>query len=490
MTTSTPPSGRGNGMHHRHIYLDGTWTPPTSTEVIDVIEAATETVIGSVPDGTPQDVDAAVGAARRAFPGWADTPAPRRAAQLREVADALERRGPHLAELITREVGTPIGFAHMAQVGLAVLAFRIAAEVGESYPYERGQPQSLVLREPFGVVAAITPWNYPLFQVAAKAAYALAAGNTLVLKPSEVAPLSVYALTEIMDEVGLPPGVFNLVSGTGPVVGQALAAHPDVDFVSFTGSTDVGRTVTRTAAGTIKRIALELGGKSPTVVLPDADLADVVPRAVASAFLNNGQTCCALTRLVVPRGRKDEVERAAREAAEATRVGDPLLPTTQLGPLVSAQQRERVRRHIRRAQEQGATLLTGGAEPPEGLPHGYYVRPTVLSDVTTAMDVQHEEVFGPVLVIEYYDDDHDDGHEDEAVALANATPYGLAAAVWSADRDRAVGVARRIRAGQVEVNGGTFNPRAPFGGYKQSGNGREHGVFGLEEFLETKSVQL
>ncbi|WP_329403628.1 aldehyde dehydrogenase family protein [Streptomyces melanogenes] len=484
MTTPTPPSGRGNGMHHRHIYLDGTWTASTSHTVIDVIEPATEQVIGSVPSGTPQDVDAAVRAARRAFPGWSDTPAQRRCAYLREVADALERRGPHLAELIAREVGTPVGFARIAQVGLAVLAFRTAAEVGASYPYEHGQANSLVLREPFGVVGAITPWNYPLYQVAAKAAYALAAGNTVVLKPSEVAPLSVWELAAVMDEVGLPAGVFNLVGGLGPVVGEALAAHPDVDFVSFTGSTEVGRQVSRTAAATVKRVGLELGGKSPTVLLPDADPADVVPRAVAAAFLNNGQTCCALTRLVVPRDRKEEVERAAAKAAEATRVGDPLDPATQLGPLVSAAQRDRVRGHVQRAQEQGATLVTGGVEPPEDQPCGYYVRPTVLSDVTTAMDVQHEEVFGPVLVIECYDD------EEEAVELANATPYGLAAAVWSADRDRALAVARRIRAGQVEVNGGGFNPRAPFGGYKQSGNGREHGVFGLEEFLEVKSVQL
>lgn len=483
MTTPTPPSGRGTDMHHRHLYIDGAWTTSTSRTDIDVIESATEKVIGSAPGGTPEDVDSAVYAARRAFTGWAGTPAQHRAAYLRTVADGIERRGPELAELITREVGTPIGFARMAQVGLAALAFRTAAEVGESYPYEQHRAPSLLIREPFGVVGAITPWNYPLYQVAAKAAYALAAGNTVVLKPSELAPLSVFALTGIIEEAGLPAGVFNLVSGVGAVVGQALAAHPDVDFLSFTGSTEVGKTVSRAAAGTVKRVGLELGGKSPTVMLPDAEVSQVVPRAVAAAFLNNGQTCCALTRLVVPRARKEEVERAAAQAAGAMRVGDPLLPATQLGPLISAGQRDRVRRHIQRAQGQGATLITGGAEPLQDLPHGYYVRPTVLSDVTTAMDAQHEEIFGPVLVIECYDD------EDEAVTLANATPYGLAAAVWSADPDRALAVARRIRAGQVEINGGGFNPRAPFGGYKQSGNGREHGVFGLEEFLEVKSVQ-
>ncbi|MFI1105720.1 aldehyde dehydrogenase family protein [Streptomyces melanogenes] len=488
MTTPTRPTGRGTGMHHRHIYLDGAWTASTGRCVIDVVEPATEKVIGSAPGGTPEDVDAAVRAARRAFAGWAETPAVERAAYLRRIAEGIERRAPDLAELIAREVGTPIGFARLAQVGLAALAFRTAAEVGEAYPYEQTQGPSLLIREPFGVVGAITPWNYPLFQVAAKAAYALAAGNTVVLKPSEAAPLSVFVLAEIMDEAGLPAGVVNLVSGTGPVAGQALATHPDVDFVSFTGSTAVGRTITRAAADTVKRVALELGGKSPTVLLADADVADVVPRAVAAAFVNNGQTCCALTRLVVPRSRKGEVERAAAKAAESTQVGHPLLPGTQLGPLVSAGQRDRVLRHVRRALGQGATLITGGAEPPEDQPYGYYVRPTVLSDVTTAMDVQHEEVFGPVLVIECYEDDAD--ADAEAVALANATPYGLAAAVWSADRDRALAVARRIRAGQVEVNGGGFNPRAPFGGYRQSGNGREHGVFGLEEFLEVKSVQL
>ncbi|MEU5432014.1 aldehyde dehydrogenase family protein [Streptomyces sp. NPDC020719] len=474
-----------NHEHVRdHIYVDGAWIPSHGSRTIDVVDPTTEQPIGRVPDGTPKDVDAAVRAARRAFPDWSRTPAETRARYLREVADGLERRAPELAALIAREVGTPIAFARMAQVGLAVLTFRTAAEVGGSYSYERREANSLIVREGVGVVGAITPWNYPLHQAAAKVAYALAAGSTVVLKPSEVAPLSAWVLAEAIDEAGVPAGVFNLVSGTGPVVGEAIAGHRDVDLVSFTGSTAVGRRISKVAADTVKRVTLELGGKSPTVLLADADPAAVVPRAVAGAFLNNGQTCCALTRLLVPRALKHRVERMAKAGAEATVIGDPSQPTTQLGPLVSHTQRERVRGHVEHAVEQGATLLCGGTQPPEGLSHGYFVRPTVLTDVTPAMDVHHDEVFGPVLVIEAYDD------EDHAVRLANDTDYGLAAAVWSADPARALAVARRIRAGQVEVNGAPFNPRAPFGGYGQSGNGREHGVFGLEEFLETKSIQL
>ncbi|MER6547282.1 aldehyde dehydrogenase family protein [Streptomyces sp. NPDC001250] len=470
-------------LHHQKIYVDGSWTRSYGGETIDVVNPTTEEVIGSVPQGTAEDVDAAVGAARRAFPGWAGTSPARRAAYLNRVGERLREDSLELAELITRDVGTPLAFSHAAQIPLPILTFHQAARIAVEFPYERRAGSSLIVREPFGVVAAITPWNYPLHQIAAKVAYALAAGNTVVLKPSEVAPLGAWELAAIFDDIGLPPGVFNMVSGTGPVVGEALAAHPGVDVLSFTGSTEVGKRIGRLAASTVKRVALELGGKSPSVLLPDADPAQAVPHAVTSAFLNNGQTCCALTRLVVPRSRLAEVERVAEQAAAAVTVGDPMSFDTGLGPLASRAQRDRVRRHLVQAQKEGARFVTGGTEPPDGLSRGYFVRPTILSDVTPWMAVHHQEVFGPVLAIESYDT------VAEAVQLANDTDYGLAAAVWSEHRDRALTVARQIRAGQIEINGAGLNPTAPFGGYKQSGNGREHGVFGLEEFLEVKSLQ-
>jgi acyl-CoA reductase-like NAD-dependent aldehyde dehydrogenase len=342
----------------------------------------------------------------------------------------------------------------------------------------------LIVREPVGVVGCITPWNYPLHQIAAKVAPALAAGCTVVLKPSEVAPLNAFILAEIIDEIGLPSGVFNLVTGSGPVVGEAIAAHPGVDMVSFTGSTRAGRRVTELAAETVKRVALELGGKSPNIILEDADLSKAIPAGVSAAYLNSGQTCSALTRMIVPRSKLEEVERLAVAAAESHTPGDAFADGTRLGPLVSATQRERVRGYIQKGIDEGAKLLTGGVEAPEGLDKGYFVRPTVFSNVTPGMTIEQEEIFGPVLSIIPYDT------EEEAIKIANDTIYGLAGGVWSGDADHAKAVARQIRAGQVEVNGGSFNPLAPFGGYKQSGNGREYGRFGLEEFLEVKSMQL
>jgi aldehyde dehydrogenase (NAD+) len=334
------------------------------------------------------------------------------------------------------------------------------------------------------VVGAITPWNYPLNQIGAKVAPALAAGCTVVLKPSEVVPLNAFILAEVIEAVGLPPGVFNLVTGIGPVVGEAIAGHPGVDLVSFTGSTRAGRRVSEVAAATVKQVAMELGGKSPNVLLEDADFARAVPDGVAKCFLNSGQTCSALTRMLVPRERLAGVEELAVAAAEAFTPGDPLAPERRLGPLVSATQRERVRGYIAKGEAEGAKLLTGGAEPPEGLPRGYFVRPTVFSDVTPEMTIAREEIFGPVLVIMPYDG------EDDAVRIANATEYGLAGGVWAGDEERAIAVAKRLRTGQIEINGGAFNPAAPFGGYGQSGHGRENGRFGLEEMLQTKSLQL
>ncbi|MGH9017330.1 MAG: aldehyde dehydrogenase family protein, partial [Acidimicrobiales bacterium] len=330
---------------------------------------------------------------------------------------------------------------------------------------------------------AITPWNYPLHQIAAKVAPALAAGCTVVLKPSEVAPLNAFILAEIIDEVGLPAGVFNLVTGVGPVVGEAIAAHPLVDMVSFTGSTRAGKRVMELAAQGVKRVALELGGKSPNVILDDADFEKAIPAGVAAAYMNSGQTCSALTRMIVPRSRLAEAEELAVKTAETYTTGDPFDATTRLGPLVSATQRERVRGYIHKGESEGATLLTGGADSPEGLESGYFVRPTVFSNVTTDMTIAQEEIFGPVLSIMPSDT------EEEAIRIANDTIYGLAGGVWAGDKEHAEKVARQVRAGQVEVNGGGFNATAPFGGYKQSGIGRELGKFGLEEFLEVKSLQ-
>ena len=364
------------------------------------------------------------------------------------------------------------------------MTFGSMAQIVDGFPFEEQVGNSAIVREPVGVVGAITPWNYPLHQIAAKVAPALAAGCTVVLKPSEVAPLNAFILAEIIDEVGLPHGVFNLVTGVGPVVGEAIAAHPDVDMVSFTGSTRAGRRVSELASQTVKRVALELGGKSPNVILDDADLERAVVDGVGKCYLNSGQTCSALTRMIVPRSKLGEVEAIAAKAAETYTTGDPFDSGTRLGPLVSAVQRERVRNYINKGVEEGARLVTGGAEAPEGLDRGYFVRPTVFSDVRTDMTIAQEEIFGPVLAIIPYDT------EDEAVEIANDTIYGLAGGVWSGDPERAKAVARRIRTGQVEVNGGSFNPMAPFGGYKQSGHGRELGKFGLEEYLEVKSLQL
>jgi acyl-CoA reductase-like NAD-dependent aldehyde dehydrogenase len=466
------------------LYIDGAWVAPSGSGSIEVIDSSTEEVVGTVPEGNPEDVDAAVAAAAAAFPSWSARPVEVRTAFLTKVSEELAARMEPLADLITREVGMPRTLSQLVQVGLPMGSFGSMAQVAAGFEWERTVGNSLVVREPVGVVGAITPWNYPLHQIAAKVAPALAAGCTVVLKPSEVAPLNAFVLADIFEAVGLPSGVFNLVSGFGPVVGEALAGHPDVDMISFTGSTRAGRRVSEVASATVKRVALELGGKSANVILADADLATAVPDGVGKCFLNSGQTCSALTRMLVPRERLAEAEELARTTAETFVPGDPFDKATRLGPLVSATQRDRVRSYIDKGVGEGATLLTGGAEAPEGLDRGFFVRPTVFSSVTRDMTIAREEIFGPVLVIIPYDS------EDEAVAIANDTDYGLAGGVWAADPEHAQAVARRLRTGQVEVNGGAFNLQAPFGGYKQSGNGREFGAFGLDEFLETKSLQL
>jgi acyl-CoA reductase-like NAD-dependent aldehyde dehydrogenase len=466
------------------LYIGGAWVAPSGSGSIDVIDSTTEDVIGSVPEGTTADIDRAVEAATLAFPAWSATPVADRTALLTKVSEALGARMESLADLITHELGMPLILSQLVQVGLPMAAFGSMAQVTTDFTWEQTVGNSLVVREPIGVVGAITPWNYPLHQIAAKVAPALAAGCTVVLKPSEVAPLNAFVLADILEEVGLPAGVFNLVSGYGPVVGEAIAAHRGVDMVSFTGSTRAGRRVAEVAAATVKRVALELGGKSANVILDDADLAKAVPDGVNKCYINSGQTCSALTRMLVPRDRLAEVEALATSAAETFTPGDPFGDGTRLGPLVSAVQRDRVRNYIDKGVGEGAELLTGGADAPEGLDKGFFVRPTVFSSVTRDMTIARDEIFGPVLVIIPYDS------EEEAVDIANDTDYGLAGGVWSGDPERAKAVARRLRTGQVEVNGGGFNPLAPFGGYKQSGNGREFGAFGLDEFLETKSLQL
>jgi len=469
---------------HEEIFIGGEWLQSSGSETIEVINSTTEEVMGSIPAGTAEDVDAAVGAARDAFDSWSQTSREERAGYLAAIAAGLGERSEEIAATIAQELGMPLTLSRIIQAGLPIAQFAAMPKLMEEVTWEEEIGNSRVLREPVGVLGAITPWNYPLNQIAAKVAPALAAGATVVLKPSEVVPLNAFILAEVIEAAGLPPGVFNLLSGTGPLVGEAIAGHPGIDMVSFTGSTRAGRRVSELASATVKPVAMELGGKSPNLILDDADLKQAVPDGVGKCYLNSGQTCSALTRMLVPQTKLKEAEELAVKAAETFTPGDPFEEATRLGPLVSETQRERVRGYIGKGEEEGAKLITGGAEPPEGLERGYFVRPTVFSEVSPEMTVAQEEIFGPVLVIEPYEDTED------AVRIANDTVYGLAGGVWSADPERAIGVARRIRTGQIEINGGAYNPLAPFGGYKQSGHGRENGRFAIEELLQVKSLQL
>ncbi|MDI2132404.1 aldehyde dehydrogenase family protein [Yinghuangia seranimata] len=466
------------------LYVDGQWFEASGQNRIAVTNPTTEEVFAYVPRGSASDADRAVAAARAAQDAWGARPQAERVAAVESLHKALEARASQLTEAVVDDVGTPHRIADKLQTQLPLAAVRdfIGAADGIEEPVRFRN--SRIHRSPVGVVAAITPWNYPLLQTIGKVVPALLSGSTVVLKPSEVAPLVPYVLAEAIHEAGLPPGVFNMVSGVGPEIGAALAGHPDVDMVSFTGSTAGGRAVAAAAARGIKRVALELGGKSAAIALPDADLERAVKATVSSCLLNSGQTCLAISRLLVPRERYAEaVELAAAIAARFT-PGNPRESATKQGPLVSATQRDRVRGFIDRAVADGAAIATGGAAVPDGLDRGYFVRPTVIADADPGSEIAQEEVFGPVLVVLPYEG------VDDAVRIANGTPYGLSGAVWGPDEDSAVSVARRLRSGQVDVNGGAFNSAAPFGGMKLSGTGREFGRLGLEEYYEVQSLQL
>ncbi|MEU4228121.1 aldehyde dehydrogenase family protein [Nonomuraea sp. NPDC026600] len=465
------------------IYIDGRWVASEGTGSIEVLNPATGEVLGTVPAGTAADVDRAARAARRAFPGWAATPVGDRVNRLRAVATGLREREKEIVDRVISEVGTPRAQAGIMQFGIVVQTFEDAADRAEELFEVEQLGNSLIRREPIGVVGAIAPWNYPLYQIALKIAPALAAGCTVVIKPSEVAGLTPYLLAEILDQAGFPPGVVNLVSGTGPEVGEAIAAHPEIDMVSFTGSDRAGRRVAEVAAATVKKVALELGGKSPMVVLDDGDLEAAVSYGVTSCYANAGQMCAALTRMIVPRSRLAEVEQLVVRVAASYVPGDPDAAETKLGPVISPVQRDRVLGLIDAGIREGAKLLLGGPATPTGRDRGFYVPATVFSEVKPHALIAQEEIFGPVLAIIPVDD------EDEAVAVANGTRYGLNAAVWSADVARAERVAAQLNASTVYINGGKFNPSAPFGGTKGSGYGRERGRFGLEEYLRTKSYQ-
>jgi aldehyde dehydrogenase (NAD+) len=466
------------------LFIDGAWVPALGSGTIEVVNSSSEEVMATIPSGNAEDVNRAVTAAKTAFQTWSETSVEERAKYVGRIAEGLMARMDEIATVVSQEVGMPKSLSSLVQVGLPLASFQNAAQGIQEVQLEEQLGNSVVVKEPVGVVGTITPWNYPLHQLSAKVAPALAAGCTVVAKPSQVAPCSAFMLAEIIADVGLPNGVFNLVSGAGAEVGEAIASHPDVDMVSFTGSTRAGRRVAELGAATIKRVTLELGGKSANVILDDADLETAVTDGIGKCYLNSGQTCSALTRMVVPRDKLAEVEEIAARVAATFKPGDPFDASTRLGPLASKAQQDTVRNYIRTGIDEGATLVTGGVESPEGLDKGYFVRPTVFSQVDNAMTIAQEEIFGPVLSIIPYED------EDDAVRIANDSPYGLAGGVWSGDPERAKAVAKRIRTGQIEINGGAFNVQAPFGGYKQSGYGRELGPHGLEEFFELKSLQL
>jgi aldehyde dehydrogenase (NAD+) len=463
-------------------YYDGAWQVSSGTETIAIISSATEQEFARVPRGTAADVDRAVKAARRGFESWSRVGVEERGQWLEKLAEAMKKRAPQIAEAIAHEVGTALGYATKVQVEFPIMMIGMNAKFIREAKLQEELGNSIVYKEPIGVVGCITPWNYPLHQIVCKIAPALAAGCTVVLKPAEMAPLSAFFLAESAHEIGLPKGVFNIVSGSGRVVGEAIVAHPDVDMVSFTGSLQAGRRIASVAGEGIKKVCLELGGKSAFVVLDDAPFEKAIPAGVNNCMQNSGQTCSAWTRMLVPRARHDEaVEMAKAQLAKLT-LGDPFDKNTRLGPLASATQRDTVLDYIEKGKKEGATVVAGGGKPAH-LATGFYVEPTIFANVDNRMTVAQEEIFGPVLSIIPYDS------EAEAIAIANDSQYGLAGGVWAGTQERALEVARQLRTGQVDINGGRFNVLAPFGGYKKSGIGREIGPLAIEEFFQLKSIQ-
>ena len=466
----------------RQFYIDGRWIDAAGSGTLDVVNPSTEEVVARIAAGGPADVDRAVAAARRALPHFASTSQGERLALLRRILDVYAGRKENVAQALTSEMGAPISFARERHLPGFIRHFTKMIEVLETYQFEEPRGTTLIRREPVGVCGLITPWNWPLVQIACKLAPALAAGCTMVLKPSEVSPISAIIVAEILEDAGVPPGVFNLVHGTGPEAGAAISAHPDIDMVSFTGSTQAGILVAKAAADTVKRVHQELGGKSANILLPDVDLEKAVTAGVEVCFKNSGQSCNAPTRMLIPAEREPEAVAIARRAAASFRIGPTADPLTQMGPVSNARQFERVQRYIEIGLGEGARLVAGGPGRPVGIDRGYYVRPTVFSEVRPDMRIAREEIFGPVLTIQTY------RSVDEAIDIANDSVYGLAAYVQSRDLDAARKVAARLRTGTVQVNYPAIDPAAPFGGYKQSGNGREYAEFGLAEFLETKAI--
>ncbi|MGC1535140.1 MAG: aldehyde dehydrogenase family protein [Candidatus Sulfotelmatobacter sp.] len=466
----------------RKFYIDGKWVDPAKANDFPVVNPANEEPIATISLGSGADIDRAVAAAKRAFESYSETSPQERLDLLRRIIEVYQSKMEQMAAAISEEMGAPSSLSRKAQAPAGLGHLLETVKVLEHFKFEELKGSTLMRKEPIGVCGLITPWNWPMNQIVCMVAPALAAGCTMVLKPSETAPLSAYLFAQILDEAGVPPGVFNLVNGDGPTVGVAISSHPDVAMVSFTGSTRAGVAVAVAAAPTVKRVTQELGGKSANILLDDADFEKAVKQGVQECFRNTGQSCNAPTRMLVPRARMAEVIAAARQASETTKVGDPLSEDTGVGPLASKAQFDKVQRLINKGIDEGAKLIAGGPGRPEGIGKGYFVKPTVFADVSNDMTIAREEIFGPVLCIIPYED------EDEAVRIANDTPYGLSGFVTSGNKERAVRVAKRLRSGNVHINGARIDFGGCFGGYKQSGNGREWGEAGLEEFLELKAI--